>query len=164
MTEPEIVHGYLPGSIGRVVEMHGAYYAKNWQFGVFFEARLASEMASFLTRYNADRDRIWFATINGRTEGTITIDGLHGMDEGAHLRWFIMSDALRGQGIGGRLMNEAVEFSRSKGYPRIFLHTFAGLHAARKLYERAGFELVYEAAGAQWGTKVTEQKFVLECQ
>jgi len=32
------IGGYVPGAIGRIVELHAAYYSKHWQFGLFFEA------------------------------------------------------------------------------------------------------------------------------
>jgi RimJ/RimL family protein N-acetyltransferase len=41
----------------------------------------------------------------------------------------------------------------------VVLTTFAGLDAARALYERLGFRLVAEADGETWGTKVREQRF-----
>jgi GNAT superfamily N-acetyltransferase len=151
----------VPGAIGRVAELHAAYYARQWGFGVFFEAKIAMEVAEFLSRYDARRDGFWTASLGGRIEGSITIDGLHAADAGAHLRWFIMSDALRGRGVGGRLVEAAVDFCRRSGYPRVYLWTFEGLHAARHLYEKAGFALAEQRRGAQWGTEVTEQRFEL---
>lgn len=59
------------------------------------------------------------------------------------------------------LMNAAMDFCRSSGYERVYLWTFEGLFAARRLYEKAGFELVEERNGRQWGTEVNEQKFEL---
>jgi hypothetical protein len=44
----------------------------------------------------------------------------------------------------------------------MYLWTFAGLDAARHLYEKFGFRLAQEQIGEQWGAKVNEQKFVLE--
>jgi hypothetical protein len=41
MSEIEICKGYVPGTIGRVVELHGAYYHAHWGFGAFFEAKVA---------------------------------------------------------------------------------------------------------------------------
>jgi hypothetical protein len=35
------------------------------------------------------------------------------------------------------------------------------LDAARRLYDDAGFVLVEEQVGETWGTRVTEQRFVL---
>lgn len=159
VSELEIVKGYTPGCIGRVAELHGTYYATHWGFGRFFEAKVATELSEFLARYDELRDGFWSASANGRLEGTITIDGIHADDEGAHLRWFIMSDTLRGKGMGGRLMDAAVDFCRDRGYKKVYLWTFAGLDAARHLYEKLGFELVEELTGTQWGTEVTEQRF-----
>lgn len=157
-----IYTGYIPGAIGRVAELHGQYYATNWQFGAFFEARVATELSAFMTRYDPKRDCFWAVVAeNGRLEGSITIDGINAHTQGAHLRWFIMSDALRGQGWGNRLMQEAIAFCRTKEYPTIFLDTFAGLDAARRLYDKANFSLTHEAVGKQWGTEVTEQTFIL---
>jgi GNAT superfamily N-acetyltransferase len=155
----EIRQGWLPGSLGRVVELHGSYYAAAWGFGAFFEAKVARELAEFMARYDERSDCFWTATVAGRLEGSITIDGKRAVAEGAHLRWFIVSDAHRGRGVGHRLMDAAVEFCRSRRFPRIYLWTFAGLHAARHLYEKAGFTIVEEHRGSQWGTEVTEQRF-----
>src|SRR5713226_5367732 len=161
MADVELVHGYVPGAIGRVAELHGIYYHRHWTFDLFFEAKVATELATFLGRYDSQRDGFWTASREGRIEGSITIDGLHAVDEGAHLRWFIMSDAARGKGIGKRLIGTAIDFCRSRGYPRVYLWTFAGLEAARYLYESAGFRLVEHRQGAQWGTEVEEQRYEL---
>ena len=161
MTELEIVRGYTPGAIGRVAELHGTYYAEHWNFGCFFEAKVATELSEFLERYDGQSDGFWSVSLNGRLEGSISIDGIHASEEGAHLRWFIMSDALRGKGVGGRLMETAVDFCRDLNYEKVYLWTFAGLDAARHLYEKLGFVLAEELSGTQWGTEVTEQRFEL---
>ena len=158
---PTLYRGYVPGCIGRVTELHARYYASDWNFGPYFEAKVAAEMSEFVSRYNETRDAIWTVQVDNVVEGSITIDGEDAESEGAHLRWFIMSDALRGQGMGKLLVEEAVTFSRACGYQSIYLWTFSGLHAARKLYEQVGFELAFEAPGDQWGNEVREQKFVL---
>ena len=161
MSEIEIANGYIPGSLGRVVELHGTYYHNHWGFGIFFEAKVAIELSEFLKRYDEKNDGFWTAMVDGRVEGAIAIDGIHAESEGAHLRWFIMSDALRGKGAGNRLVNTAINFCRSKGYKTIYLWTFEGLNAARHLYEKGGFKLVKDNRGTQWGTEVKEQRF--EC-
>jgi GNAT superfamily N-acetyltransferase len=162
MTDVEIVKGYVPGSIGRVAELHGTYYQQHWGFSLFFEVKVATELAEFFGRYDRQRDGLWIAVLGGRIEGSITIDGRHAEDAGAHLRWFIMSDALRGKGIGNQLIDTAIEFCRGTGYKRVFLGTFEGLNAARHLYEKAGFRLVEQQKGSQWGTEVNEQRFELQ--
>jgi GNAT superfamily N-acetyltransferase len=153
------IGGYHPGAIGRVVEMHAAYYNNQWGFGLFFEAKVATELAEFLGRYDGRRDGFWTILRGNRVEGAIAIDGLKASAEGAHLRWFIVSPESNGGGWGRRLMTEAVAFCDRRAYRRIFLWTFAGLDAARHLYEAFGFRLVSEAEGERWGARVVEQRF-----
>ena len=128
-------------------------------FGLYFEAKVAGELSAFLSRYDADRDHFRTVCANDRVEGAITIDGIAADTEGAHLRWFIVSDALRGRGAGRQLLETALAFCRQKQYARVFLHTFKGLEAARHLYESMGFKLVQQQEGSQWGTTVSEQRF-----
>lgn len=161
MMSEAIFAGYLPGCIGRIVALHADYYHLNWGFGLFFEARVAKEMSEFLTRFDETRDGFWTICLNHQVEGSIAIDGIKAMTDGAHLRWFILSQEARGRGFGNRLMEEAIPFCKKRGYRKIYLCTFEGLHAARHLYEKFGFTLVEENEGTQWGTKVIEQKFEL---
>lgn len=161
MAEISIERGYIPGAIGRVAELHGVYYHEHWGFDLFFEAKVASELSDFLMRHDTERDGFWIARSGSLIEGSISIDGLHAETEGAHLRWFIVSDAARGRGAGGRLITEAIDFCRDKGYPSIYLWTFGGLEPARHLYEKHGFELVEQRQGSQWGREVLEQRFEL---
>ena len=155
-----IERGYKPGCIGRIAQLHAAYYGREWSFGLYFEAKVATELSEFLLRYDETRDGIWLATLDGAVEGAIVIDGVHAPDRGAHLRWFIVSDRLRGQGIGRRLLNRVVEFCTDQGYKQVYLWTFRGLDAARHLYEAAGFILTEARTGNSWGIAVTEQLFV----
>jgi GNAT superfamily N-acetyltransferase len=154
-----IATGYIPGSIGRIAELHGTYYHAHWDFGLSFEAKVATELSAFLQRYDERRDGLWTVVLSGRVEGAVVIDGRHAQTEGAHLRWFIVSDALRGRGAGRQLLETALAFCRQKQYARVFLHTFKGLEAARHLYESMGFKLVQQQEGSQWGTTVSEQRF-----
>jgi GNAT superfamily N-acetyltransferase len=156
----DLTLGYTPGCIGRITELHASYYARHAGFGLAFEARVARELTAFCERYDAARDVLWLVMREGRIEGSIAIDGLHGHDNaGAHLRWFIVSDALRGQGAGRALLQRALDFVDAQRYGRTVLDTFEGLDAARHLYEAAGFRLMQQAAGAQWGRVVNEQRF-----
>jgi hypothetical protein len=59
----QVLRGYIPGSIGRVAELHGTYYYQHWGFGLFFEAKVATELAAFLGRYNEQRDGFWTAVL-----------------------------------------------------------------------------------------------------
>lgn len=153
-----ISEGYVPGCIGRVAQLHATYYAQASGFGVDFEAQVATEMSRFPLAYVAGRDGLWLAHGPG-IEGCIAIDGSRAADEGALLRWFITSDAMRGRGIGRQLLQRALDFADGRGYAKVHLWTFAGLGAARHLYEALGFRLVEESPGGRWGRVVDEQRF-----
>ncbi|MHB8830043.1 MAG: GNAT family N-acetyltransferase [Syntrophales bacterium] len=156
----KLVAGYYPGTIGRIAEMHGAYYHRHWGFGLYFEAKVATELSQFMSRFEEGRDGLWTIHNGERIAGAVAIDGIKADEnEGAHLRWFIIDPQLQGQGWGRRLLNEAVSFCDGKGFRKIYLWTFQGLTSARHLYEAAGFRLVFQKEGGQWGTKVTEQLF-----
>jgi ribosomal protein S18 acetylase RimI-like enzyme len=161
IVDVQIAHGWSPGLIGEVVRAHAAYYAREWRFGAPFEAKVAREMADFVERCSPDRDRLFRAERDGTLLGALTIDGSDpalAPDE-AHLRWFIVVEAARGLGLGHRLMHAATAFLDEAGYRSCYLTTFAGLDAARRLYEAAGFGLVHEAPSTTWGTTVVEQRF-----
>ena len=125
--------GYLPGAIGKISEMHALYYHRHWNFGLFFERRVAAEMSAFLGAFQASRDGFWLAVKAGRILGSVALDGSRAGQEGAHLRWFIVDEEHQGNGIGSMLLREALAFSDRRGYGRIYLWTFAGLDAARHL-------------------------------
>ena len=95
-----------------------------------------------------------------RIVGMVAIDGEDLGPGIAHLRWFIVEDGVRGQGVGRELLDAAVRFSDRQGFHQIQLWTFCGLDAARRLYEAQGFELVEERPGRQWGSEVMEQHFL----
>lgn len=158
-----LLEGWRPGIIGDVVSLQARYYARHWGFGSFFEAKLATELASFVRRYDPLVDLIVSVGDAEQVLGSVTVDGSDPKrpDDLAHLRWFILHDASRGHGLGRRLIGRALEFARGTGRAGVYLWTFAGLDAARRIYEAAGFRLVQELPGETWGTRVTEQRFEL---
>lgn len=151
--------GYRPGLVGRVTEMHARFYARHAGFGQFFESQVAAGVAGFAGRLQNPCNGIWVASADDRIIGAVAIDGEDLGQGRAHLRWFILEDGYRGQGIGRALLQQAVAFCDQHGFSATELWTFKGLDAARRLYEGFGFKLVHEAEGQQWGSLVTEQHF-----
>ncbi|CAB5696868.1 ribosomal-protein-alanine acetyltransferase [Delftia tsuruhatensis] len=156
----QVLPGYRPGCIGRIVEMHARFYARHAGFGVFFESRVASGLAEFAGRLDKPCNQLWTALDGERIVGSVAIDGEDLGNGQAHLRWFILDDGLRGAGIGRQLLQQALEFCDRHGFEATQLWTFRGLDAARRLYESSGFAQAEEWEGQQWGTPVTEQRFV----
>lgn len=156
----EIVSGHRPGLIARVTQMHALYYAQTSGFGQRFESVVAGGLAEFCNRLENPQNAIWAAMQGDEIVGSVAIDGEDIGASTAHLRWFIIDDGLRGEGVGKRLLDAALTFADEKGFAETHLWTFSGLHAARHLYETRGFALVEERAGTQWGNEVLEQRFV----
>ncbi|MFL9927634.1 helix-turn-helix domain-containing GNAT family N-acetyltransferase [Herbaspirillum lusitanum] len=158
----EIHQGYLPGAIGRVVEMHARFYSRSVGFGQFFESLVASGISEFASRLHNPRNGMWVAVDADRVVGSVVIDGEDLGNDTAHLRWFIVDDGMRGSGVGRKLLAEALAFCDREGFASTRLWTFKGLDAARQLYEHAGFKLIEECPGQQWGSEVIEQCFIRE--
>jgi DNA-binding MarR family transcriptional regulator/N-acetylglutamate synthase-like GNAT family acetyltransferase len=152
-----VVEGYRPGCIGDVTSLHARFYAHHAGFGVYFERKVATELAAFAESLPAPGKALWLVMDGERTLGSLAIDG-DAKTRVAHLRWFIIDDALRGSGIGKQLMARAMSFADAH-YDETYLWTFKSLDAARHLYESFGFTLSDEAEGTQWGASVTEQRF-----
>jgi len=163
MTAMEIIYGgYWPGVIGKITELHGSYYAENWNFDISFEAQVGRELSEFLRDFRVGRDFFRTARAGNRFAGSIAIDGKEAGSKGARLRWFIVAPEFQRIGIGRRLILEAVDFCRKARHGRIYLWTFKGLDQARSLYEAEGFQLAQENDIRQWGNSITEQMFLLD--
>jgi len=155
------VSQYMPGLLGRITELHAGYYHRRWGFDLFFEAKVAVELAEFLKHFESTRDGLWAAMRDERIIGAIAVSGRDAGTIGARLRWLIVAPPCQGRGYGKRLMSAAMDFCRQARFSRIYLTTFAGLDAARYLYEREGFRVIAEQEGAHWGKTVREQTFEL---
>jgi GNAT superfamily N-acetyltransferase len=159
-TETEF-HSYYPGVVGKITEAHAVYYHENWGFDGTFETQVARELSEFIDSFQEGRDGLWAAKVGGEFAGSVVIDGREANTEGARLRWFIVVPPFQGTGLGKALLTRAVEFCRSRNYPRVYLWTFKGLDAARTLYEDEDFHLCREQVADPWGQTITEQLFEL---
>jgi GNAT superfamily N-acetyltransferase len=154
------VSEYIPGLLGRVTELHGSYYHRNWGFDLFFENKVASELADFLEHFNPARDGLWIAlTDDHHIVGSIAVSGRDAGTIGARLRWLIVDPIHQNRGLGKKLIKEAMDFCGKAGFRRIYLTTFSGLDAARSLYEREGFRMISQEQDSHWGKRVLEQTF-----
>ncbi len=155
-----ICSGYTTGTIGAVVAMLATRIDRQFHFGPAFETRIATDLAEFITRIDAEQNQIWRAEASGRIVGSISIDGQDLGNELAHLRWFVVDANFRGSGVGRDLLEQALYFCDRNRFREIHLWTLQGLDAARVLYERQGFVLAESYRGDQWGADVQELKFI----
>lgn len=159
--DANIICGYQPGAIGQISSMFSRYFARHYQFGQYFEKKVAMELAEFTDRLSSADNQMWLVIKEEHILGSIVIDGEDLPEKGvAHLRWFILDDSLTGQGMGKSLLEMAIEFCRERQFSEIHLWTVKGLAASSQLYESYGFLLAQEYVDNQWGAETVEQKRV----
>ena len=152
-------HSLRPGDIGYVTYLHGIIHARECGFDATFDAYVADGLADFIKSFRPKRDRIWLAEVDSRIVGSIAIVGRTGLR--AQLRWFLVHPKFQGQGIGRRLLKEALRFSKRQGYKSVFLWTVSKLDVARRLYLDVGFRRTNEKTHSVWGKTVTEERYDL---
>lgn len=147
-----------PDDIDQIIHLHGILYAQEYGFDGTFELYVAKTLAEFAASHN-DRERIWIVEQGDKIQGSIAV--VKSEATKAQLRWFLLHPDMRGKGIGKKLINEAVRFSKEKGYSSVFLWTVSILDAANHIYKAVGFELIEEKTHRIWGKELTEQKYEL---
>ena len=148
-----------PGDIGWVIQRHGALYAREYGWNNQFEALVAEVAAGYLREHDPVRECGWIAEMHGERAGSIFL--MRGEGNEAKLRLLLVEPAARGHGIGQALVNACVDRAREAGYDALTLWTTHNLHAARRLYEAAGFTLVSEEAFDTFGPQLVGQHWRL---
>jgi GNAT superfamily N-acetyltransferase len=69
----------------------------------------------------------------------------------------LVEPGVRGAGVGTRLVDECLRFARRARYREIMLWTNDVLVEARRIYQRAGFELVSQQPHHSFGHDLVEQ-------
>jgi DNA-binding MarR family transcriptional regulator/GNAT superfamily N-acetyltransferase len=154
-----VLRAPLPGELGWVVQRNGALYAAEYGWDETYEALVARIVADYAARADRKREAAWIAEAGGQPVGCVFC--MRKSDETAQLRLLLVEPAARGMGIGERLVAGCVAFARAAGYREIVLWTNDVLHSARRIYERAGFELAGSAAHHSFGHDLVGQDWRL---
>jgi DNA-binding MarR family transcriptional regulator/GNAT superfamily N-acetyltransferase len=144
-----------PGDYGWIVHRHGVRYAEEYGWDETMEALVARIVADYVERADDRREAAWIAEIDGEPVGCVLC--VRKTDAVAQLRLLLVEPRARGRGLGARLIEECLRFARRAGYEEIALWTNDVLHDARRLYERAGFELVESGPHHSFGHDLVEQ-------
>ena len=149
-----------PGDFGWVIERNGALYAAEHGFDSSYEALVAQIVADYLDKHDPEVERAWIAELRGERVGAIFC--VRKDDTTAKLRLLHVEPSARGAGVGTVLVDECVEYARSVGYRAIELWTVSVLTPARRIYQRAGFQLVEEDTAMRFGRELTGQTWRLD--
>ena len=125
-----------------------------------FEGFVAEIIAGFVKNFDPKMERCWIAEKDGENVGSVFI--VRKSAEVAKLRMLLVEPRAHGLGIGRRLVEECIRFSRQKGYRKITLWTNSILSAARHIYEQTGFRLVESEDYHDFGQDLTSETWELD--
>jgi len=149
-----------PGDFGWVAGVQAAGYARQYGWDGTYEALVARIVADFVEHRDPAREAAWIAEVDGERAGSVFC--VREDDRVARLRLLYVDPSARGLGIGSRLVEECLRFARQAGYDQITLWTNSILAEARRIYQRAGFELTDEAPHHSFGQDLIGQNWALD--
>jgi len=160
--EPTVRDELRPGDLGAIVAHHGRQYGDEYGVDSRFEGHVAGSVGEVCKRgFPREREAIRIVELGGAHAGSIALTGEEGNT--AAIRWFVFDRAVRGRGLGRRLLAELLAKARSDGYEQVWLETFSELEAAAHLYRDHGFRVTSEDTGPRWGRElITYQRYELE--
>lgn len=153
------IRGHRPGDMGWVISTHGRLYAEEFGWDQSFEAMVAEIGAAFLRDFDPDWEYCWMAEQYGVPVGSVTV--VRKSAEEAQLRLLIIDPSARGNHLGERLVDECIRFATQLGYAKLVLWTNDNLHAARRIYQKAGFRLVASEPHRSFGVDLVGQNWEL---
>jgi DNA-binding MarR family transcriptional regulator/N-acetylglutamate synthase-like GNAT family acetyltransferase len=133
-----VLREHRPGDMGWVTERHAVLYYEQDGWGAGFEALCAGIVKDFLDNFDPKRERCWIAERNGERVGCAFV--VKETLSVSRLRLLLVEPSARGTGLGRRLVEECIAFSREKGYRKLVLWTHSHLTAARAIYAATGFK------------------------
>jgi putative acetyltransferase len=108
-----------------------------------------AEVGAMSQAYCAPRSAYFVIEHAGQVVGGAGVAPLAGGQfEVCELRKMYFLPSARGHGMGALLLRHCLRVARGFGYQTCYLETLSGMHAARHLYERAGFRPLSGPLGA----------------
>ena len=148
------------GDMGRVVQLHGEIYAREFDYDVTFEALVAEIVADFVRDFKPRFERCWIAEMDGEVVGSVFL--VQKSRTVSKLRLLIIHPKARGQGLGRRLTRACIRFARAAGYRKMVLWTQSHLAAARAIYQAEGFRRVSSAKHRSFGKLLVAEVWELK--
>lgn len=142
-----------------LVRAHEAHYSEVEEFDASFGVLVARIVDTFLTQNDPAREAGWIAWKGERRVGSIFCVGLTGQT--AKLRLFLLTQDVRGNGLGAHMLAQCMGFARDAGYRDMQLWTHESHRAAGALYARTGWTLTGSRPVVSFGKTNVEQTWTI---
>jgi GNAT superfamily N-acetyltransferase len=116
----------------RLIEEYAASLAVDLSF-----QNIAHELDHLASEYGPPHGTFLLAEGGGATIGCVGVRRF--ADDAAEVKRLYVVDAVRGQGVGRKLAEEAIMAARRLGYARLLLDTLPTMRDAQRLYLALGF-------------------------
>ena len=123
----------VPMRAEHVPAFHALVVAVLGEFGMQEDPVLDADLLTPLDSYDA----IWVALHDGELIGSVALR--RSGDDAFYLKRMYLLPSSRGMGLGAALLTTALDHARRSGARAVHLDTTTDMHAAQRLYERAGF-------------------------
>lgn len=156
------IRPYHLGDIGWIIHRHGVLYEQEYGWDRSFELLVAEILTGIGKTFDPAYEGSWIAERDGSIAGSAFV--VRVADTVAKLRLLYVEPAVRGSGLGRKLVDSCIGFAREKGYQTLTLWTNDVLLPARRIYQAAGFVLVSGEPVHAFGKDMVSETWELALQ
>lgn len=157
---PITIRSFTEDDIDYVICRHQILYREEYGLSNIFGDYVEESVHHFAQNYDKYKECMLIPEMNGHPVGSIAIVKVD--DETAQLRYFFLESETRSRGLGNKLVDMALDFSKEKGYKHIFLETISILNTARHIYASKGFKITQTHKNTTWGNNILEERWDMD--
>jgi DNA-binding MarR family transcriptional regulator/GNAT superfamily N-acetyltransferase len=156
---PYVLRAHRPGDMGWITHRQAVLYHEEFGWNEEYESLVSEILSKFIRNFDPNWEHCWIAEKDDEVVGSVFV--MRKNATVAQLRLLYVEPRARGLGIGKRLVDECIRFSRQRKYRTLTLWTNSVLKSARRIYEGSGFQLVKEEPHHSFGKDLVGQVWEL---
>lgn len=149
-----------PGELGWIVQAHGEFYFREFGWGTQFEGVVADIVGRYAEQMADPQQFCWIADLGGKPVGCVMLT--RDPDRTARLRVMLVDEAARGRGVGQLLCQAVLDAAKTCGDRSVVLWTTSRQKAARRLYQRFGFQCLSSEPNTTFDSSAMDESWRLD--